>query len=192
MVPRSIRRGLKRAWPLTLLLIIAACGGDDKVEVSEITPQMPEQITESYHTRQTRAGVPVWELWGDQAESYPGEDTMLLYGVRMHFYEQGERVAVLTAQSAEVDQVTEFTTARGNVIVVNSDGDQLESEVLHWDPEQRLIHAPIEEFVKFTRDDQILTGYGMDADPELTNVEIQRQFEGDLPGNKASEGQEGR
>jgi len=173
-------------------LLVGACGDAGDVETPAADTGYPEQETESYHTRQTRAGIAVWELWGDRAESYPGEDTMLLHGVRMHFYEEGERAAVLTAQSAEVDQKTEFTTARGDVVVVNKDGDQLESEVLNWDPNQKLISAPLEEFVKFTRGDQILTGYGMETDPDLTNVVILRQFEGDLPANQAPADGEGR
>jgi lipopolysaccharide export system protein LptC len=74
--------------------------------------------------------------------------------------------------------------------VVNQDGDQLESEVLHWNPNEQLIHT--EEFVRFTRGDQILTGYGMDTDPDLTNVNIHRQFEGDLPANQEPVDGEGR
>jgi LPS export ABC transporter protein LptC len=184
MVSRSLR--------LILLGVLLTAGCSDSSEVSDpgAGGGFPEQETESYHTRQTRVGVAVWELWGDRAESYPGENTMLLYGVKMHFYEEGERSAVLTAREAEVDQETEFTTARGDVVVVNADGDRLESEVLHWDPSRRLIHT--EEFVRFTRGDQILTGYGMTTDPDLTNLQIHRQFEGDLPANQAPGEGEGR
>jgi len=186
VVPRSLRLAL-----LTLpWLAVAACGENGEIDLPSAGEGYPEQETEAYHTRQTRAGVPVWELWGDRAESYPGEDTMLLHGVRMHFYQDGERAAVLTAQSAEVDQQTEFTTARGDVVVVNKDGDRLESEVLNWDPAQQSIET--EEFVRFTRGDQILTGYGMDTDPELANVRIHRQFQGDLPATSASGEREGR
>lgn len=186
MVPRSLRRiGIG----LTLLAVVA-CGDTDDLDTPAGGEGYPEQETEAYHTRQTRAGIAVWELWGDRAESYPGEDTMLLHGVRMHFYEEGERAAVLTAATAEVDQQTEYTTARGEVVVVNREGDRLESEVLHWDPEQKLIHT--EEFVRFTSGDQILTGYGMDTDPDLTNVRIHRQFEGDLPARQAPDDAEGR
>ena len=188
MVPRSLR-----AVVLGLILLVApGCSDSDEMDSPAVDSAYPEQETESYHTRQTRAGVAVWELWGDRAESYPGEDTMLLHGVRMHFYEGGDRAAVLTAESAEVDQKTEFTTARGDVVVVNRDGDQLESEVLHWDPNEKLISAPLEEFVKFIRGDQILTGYGMETDPDLTNVLILRQFEGDLPATQESSDGEGR
>lgn len=186
MVPRSVRRiGLAVS-----LCGLVACGDTGDVDTPAAGAGYPEQETEAYHTRQTRAGVAVWELWGDRAESYPGDETMQLQGVRMHFYQEGERAAVLTAESAEVDQQTEFTTARGNVVLVNREGDRLESEVLHWDPHKRLIHT--EEFVRFTSGDQILTGYGMDTDPDLTNVHIHRQFEGDLPANQPPPGAEGR
>ena len=170
--------------------LVAGCSENTEVEDPRGTDAYPEQETESYHTRQTRAGIAVWELWGDRAESYPGEDIMLLHGVRMHFYEEGERSAVLTAREAEVDQATEFTTAKGDVVVINADGDRLESEILHWDPAKREINT--EEFVRFTRGDQVFTGYGMTTDPDLTNVQIHRQFEGDLPANQQSEQAEGR
>lgn len=186
MVPRSLRRGAVAL----ILLGIVACGDAGEMDTPAANEAYPEQETEAYHTRQTRAGVAVWELWGDRAESYAGDQTMLLQGVRMHFYEEGEQSAVLTAESAEVDQQTEYTTARGNVVVVNREGDRLESEVLHWDPEKRLIHT--EEFVRFTSGDQILTGYGMDTDPDLTNVRIHRQFEGDLPAHQTPPDGEGR
>jgi LPS export ABC transporter protein LptC len=186
VVPRSIRRIAGALIPVA----VVACGDAADLDQSAAGTGYPEQETEAYHTQQTRAGVAVWELWGDRAESYPGEETMLLQGVRMHFYEDGERAAVLTAETAEVDQRTEFTTARGNVVVVNREGDRLESEVLHWNPETRLIHT--EEFVRFTSGDQILTGYGMDTDPDLTNVRIHRQFEGDLPAHQAPPDPEGR
>jgi LPS export ABC transporter protein LptC len=171
-------------------LLLAGCGETGELDDPAAGHGYPEQETESYHTRQTRAGVAVWELWGDRAETYPGENTMLLHGVRMHFYEEGERSAVLTAREAEVDQATEFTTARGDVVVINADGDQLESEILHWDPSRREIHT--EEFVRFTRGDQVFTGYGMTTDPDLTNVLIHRQFEGDLPATQTSDEGEGR
>ncbi len=186
MVPRSLRLVLLSLFWLSA----AACDDGGDIELPSAGEGYPEQETEAYHTRQTRAGVPVWELWGDRAESYPGEDTMLLHGVRMHFYQDGEQAAVLTAESAVVDQQTEFTTARGDVVVINKDGDRLESEVLNWDPARRSIET--EEFVEFTRGDQILTGYGMDTDPELTNVRIHRQFQGDLPATGVSDQGEGR
>ena len=186
MVPRSLRLAiLSLVW-----LLASACGDSGEMDLPSAGDGYPEQETEAYHTQQTHVGVPVWELWGDRAESYPGDDTMLLHGVRMHFYQDGERAAVLTAETAEVDQQTEFTTARGDVVVINKDVDRLESEVLNWDPSQQLIHT--EEFVKFTRGDQILTGYGMDTDPDLANVQIHRQFEGDLPANRTSDEGEGR
>jgi len=184
VVPRTLRMVLLCA------ALVAGCSDAPEVEDPAASGAYPEQETESYHTRQTRAGIAVWELWGDRAESYPGEEMMLLHGVRMHFYEEGERTAVLTAREAEVDQATEYTTARGEVVVVNAEGDQLESEVLHWDPATQEINT--EEFVRFTRGDQLFTGYGMTTDPDLTNVQIHRQFEGDLPANQTSNEGEGR
>ena len=175
MAPRTHRRGLSAAWPWLVLLVLTACG---RQEPDPVPPEgggdFPAQRTFDYSTRHSRDAVPVWELFGDIAEQYEGSDDLILTGVRMVFYRDGALDAVLTSRSGEIDQVTEATTARGNV--VTEDGRRLESEVLHWDPEREMIHT--EEFVRFTEGDQVLTGYGLETDPDLANVLIKRQVRG--------------
>jgi len=48
----------------------------------------------------------------------------------------------------------------------------LETESLVWVNQLNEIHS--ENFVTFTRGRDVLTGYGLRGDPELRNVEIQR------------------
>ena len=177
MAPRTTRRILS---PLLLALLLAGAVGCGRQEPDPVPPEaerdFPSQRTYDYSTRQSRDAVPVWELYGDVAEKYEGSDVLSLIGVRMVFYRDGVQDAVLTSRSGEIDENTEVTVARGNVVVVTEDGRRLESEVLHWDPERELIHT--EEFVRFTEGDQVLTGYGLETDPDLTNVTIMREVQG--------------
>lgn len=179
MVPRSMWGGVLPVLALTALL--GACE-----RAAETTggskADFPEQQTEDYHTLHSKSGVPVWELWGRAAERFPSDSTTRLRGVRMVFYREGAKEAELTSDEGEVDQKSEQTTARGNVVVVSEAGRRLESEVLHWDPERQLIHT--EAFVRFTEGDQILTGYGMRTDPDLTDLVIDRQVSGEMPQEK--------
>ncbi len=160
------------------LLLLLGCG-DAEPGQPVVESQNPEQTTYEYHTTQTKMGIPEWELWGEQAVRYAGNAQRDLVGVRMVFYSQGERKAVLTSETGQIDEETQVTVARGNVVVVSEDGRRLESEVLYWDPERQLIHT--EAFVKFTEGGRILTGYGMETDPDLTNLVILRQVRGEIP-----------
>jgi LPS export ABC transporter protein LptC len=147
---------------------------------------MPEQMTYDYRTTQTRGGVLEWELWGTTAERYPGRSVMKLTGVRMVFYKGGEKDAELTAETGEVDDKTKNTVARGNVVVTNEEGAVLRSEVLHWDNARELIHT--DKFVRFEDGDQVLTGYGLETDPNLTNLVILDDFAGEIPAEEGGDG----
>ncbi len=194
LVPRSIRR---RTLTAVLACVTAALATASSTGCERTQPEtpawvesLPEQQTRSYHTQQSRAGVVEWELWGETAERFPDRSELELHGVRMIFYRDGEQDAVLTSERGTVDEHTHRTTARGNVVVVSANGRRLESEILHWDPQRRRIHT--DAFVRFTDGDQIVTGYGMETDPDLADLVIERQVEGELPaesgGSEASGG----
>ena len=160
------------------VLLFVACG-DAEPGRPAVENDGPEQTTYEYHTTQTKLGVREWELWGEQAVRYSGSSQRDLNGVRMFFYSAGERSAVLTSDTGQIDEETQVTVARGNVVVIIEDGRRLESEVLYWDPERRLIHT--DAFVKFTEGDRILTGYGLETDPDLSDLVILRQVESEIP-----------
>ena len=185
--PRWISRTW--AWLLagtTVLVLSGGCGdAEPGLQVGE--REGPEQVTYDYHTTQSKGGTPVWELWGESALRYAGETRRELEGVRMVFYRDGVKDAVLTSETGEIDETTQATVARGNVVVVSEDGRTLESEELYWDPERELIHTEV--FVRFTDGDQVLTGYGMETDPDLTDLVILNQVKGEIyPESEAEEG----
>ncbi len=187
---RSWSTTLRTALVIGLVAVgLTAC----EQETPDLPPGLedyPAQQTNDYLTRHTKGGVPVWELRGDVAERFPDRPIMYLTGVHMVFYRDGERDGVLTAQTAEMDQRTEATVTRGDVVVLTEEGRRLESEILLWDPQRSLIHT--DAFVRFTDGDQVLTGYGLETDPDLTNVVIMKQVEGGFPDDPAAPQGEGR
>jgi LPS export ABC transporter protein LptC len=160
------------------LALVAGCNQQEPQSTPPPAGQ-PTQVTEGYHTTQTRDGVMQWELWGNTAERFPGQQALHLNAVRMVFYRAGIADATLTSSSAEVDEQTKNMTARGNVRVINTREQLLESEVLHWDDARQRIHT--DEFVKFTDGDQVLTGYGLETDPDLTDLTLRERVEGNVP-----------
>lgn len=134
------------------------------------------QVTSDYHTVQTEAGQLQWELWGETATRYSQDPLLHLDGVRMRFYEDGVLEAELNSQAGEVDESTYNTTAFGRVHVVTVHGKEIRSEVLHWNSAEKIIHS--EAFVEFTEGDQVLSGYGLRTDPNLSDLTLRERVEG--------------
>jgi LPS export ABC transporter protein LptC len=173
-------------WVLAALALSLAGCGDAEPGRAVVENEGPEQTTYEYHTTQTKLGVPEWELWGEQAVRYSGSAERDLTGVKMVFYKAGERDAVLTSETGKIDEETQATVAEGNVVVISEDGRKLESEVLHWDPKRQLIYTGVETFVKISEGDRILTGYGLETDPDLTDLVILKQVESEVPADESA------
>ena len=60
--------------------------------------------------------------------------------------------------------------AKGNVIVVNEKGDQLNTEHLIWNAITKKIYT--EEFVKITTKDEVIWGDGLEANEDFSEYEI--------------------
>lgn len=168
---------------LVAALLLVACSGPESMPSAQPPDLSPTQTTYDYHTTQTRGGQLQWELWGESAVRFPDDPLLYLSGVRMRFYEEGRVSAELTSQAGEVDETTYDTTATGNVVVTTEDQKTLKSEVLHWNNAEEIIHS--EAFVEFTEGDQVLTGYGLRTDPELTDLTLREQVEGTAPQEEA-------
>jgi len=166
------------ALALGLLLSLAACDRSNP-ETPPALGEVPLQTIYGYHTVETHMGQVRWELFGDRAERYAGEEDLRLFGVRMLFYEDGSLSATLTSQRGKVDEDTHNMTAEGDVLIVSEDGRTLSSEILHWDNERRIIHTEL--FFRATEDGQVLTGVGLETDPKMTDLVIKEQVEGELP-----------
>lgn len=60
--------------------------------------------------------------------------------------------------------------AKGNVIVVNEKGEQLNTEHLIWNPATQKIYT--DEFVKITTKDEVIWGDGLEANEDFSEYEI--------------------
>ncbi|MFQ5868406.1 MAG: LPS export ABC transporter periplasmic protein LptC, partial [Candidatus Zixiibacteriota bacterium] len=90
----------------------------------------------------------------------------------------GEHSSVLTSRSGIIREKSKELWVSGEVVVISDEGVKLETETLRWDPNiDRII---TDDFVKVTREKDILTGYGLEADQELKNIKIKREVKGVL------------
>jgi LPS export ABC transporter protein LptC len=92
-------------------------------------------------------------------------------GINVVFY-KGNRIVQnkLTANYAIKYEQKRLMEAKGNVVVVNEKGDQLNTEHLFWDEVTQLIYS--KEFVKITTADEIIYGTGFEANQNFSKYKI--------------------
>jgi LPS export ABC transporter protein LptC len=167
----------KQASILVFLSAIAAaalsCGQDERPQRSLGTTEMADQEFTDFTTMESDSGRVKWVLEAPVARVYNLKKLLVTDDPRITFYgEDGEVTSVLTADKGEYNQVTHDLTALGNVVVTTTEGYTLETETLVWLRELGEIHS--EDFVKVTRGNDVVTGYGFQGYPELRNVDIKR------------------
>jgi LPS export ABC transporter protein LptC len=101
------------------------------------------------------------------------QETYLGGGVRVEFFSRatGERISILTADSAVIDDKTKDMTARGNVVVVSeSPARTVRTTLMMWDNTRQRLRSS--EFVSITSPEEILQGIGFESDQHLEHYTI--------------------
>ncbi len=165
----------------TALLVLCAalaaaavsCDQGERPQRTLGTTEMADQEFTDFTTIESDSGRVKWILEAPVARYYNTRKLLVTDDPRITFYdENGEVSSVLTADKGEYNQETHDLTALGNVVVTSAEGYTLETESLVMIRELGEIHS--EDFVKVTRGDDVLTGYGFEGYPELKNVDIKR------------------
>ncbi len=92
-------------------------------------------------------------------------------GVEVTFYDSADVVgSKLTANYAIDKQTENIMEAKNDVVIVNSEGEQLNTEHLIWDRKTRKIYSDV--FVKITTDDEIIMGDGFESNETFTKYTI--------------------
>ena len=60
--------------------------------------------------------------------------------------------------------------AKNNVVIVNAEGEQLNTEHLIWDRKKRIIYSNV--FVKITTEDEIIMGEGFESNEQFSKYKI--------------------
>lgn len=175
-------KGIGSAGSIRIVIVVClaalyiSCGEIDNSEQSIGTRDIPDQEFADFSTYESDSGVVQWILEAPVARIYNARKLLVTIQPRITFFnEQGETTSVLTADKGEYQQVSHDLTALGNVVVTSRQGYMLETESLVWVNEMEEIHT--EDFVRFIKENDILTGYGFRSDPELQNVTIHRDVE---------------
>jgi LPS export ABC transporter protein LptC len=160
-----------------LLAAGLACGREEVAPRRPLTTQAgaperaPDQIIENGTHVVTREGVKRAVLQARQIEFYNAEAKVEADTMEMTFFDaRGLEESRLTARYGEIDQRTEDVMARGDVMVVASDGTRISGEELRYDSAADRITSDLP--VTIVREGNRIQGDGVEADPALTSIRI--------------------
>jgi LPS export ABC transporter protein LptC len=123
----------------------------------------------------TDAGVKRAEVRGDTAYLYEESTRSDLRKVKTDFFKvTGEKDATLTSLTGTYSSRLGTMEARGQVVVITTDGRRLETPHLRYDPARNEISSD-SAFV-LTQTDRRLEGIGFISDPDLNNIKVLRNM----------------
>lgn len=182
----------KIAVVFCLPLILFSCK-DSKTELDkmmtkqEIIPSEEGQVVEILYTD---SGLVTMRLIAPVLNHYtanvPEPYTEMPKGIIIEFFnKEGEVKTTMRALYAIRFEKSKRLEARNKVVVVNVDGEILNTEKLNWDESTKKIYT--DAFVTITTKKDVMRGTGMEANQDFTGYEI-RNFSGStsVPGEDST------
>ena len=180
--------------PALLGVVLVGCGDGGGspagavVDTAFASGNPPDQRIYDARITDTRDGRVRWVLESERLDRYAGKDVAQLYRVTMRFFRADTLFSTLTSRRGKANLKTKELHAWGDVVVVTRDGRRLETSELTYDNERGLIYNDV--YDRFTRGDDVLTGWGMEASPDLSYFELKREVAAEVAPADSSGGED--
>ncbi len=182
---------------LTSLLILAALvAGCSNQNASKDSPpatvdsaSLPDSEVSGATIYLYNRGELTTEIRADRILKFEAADSTMGYQLDIDFLDSaGQVMSNLVSDSGVIRETSTHLQAYGHVVVDTHDSLKLETDFLTWNPEINKIQT--DAFVKFTKDGNIFTGWGMEANRDLSRLRILNQISSnEIDLDKLSEGQ---
>lgn len=164
--------------PLFFIVLVLFSCKDNKAELDQMMmkqtafPSEEGKVVEILYTDsglvQMRVTAPVMNHY---TNNVPEAYTEMPRGIIVEFFnDSGVVKTTMKANYAIRYEKSKRTEARKNVVVVNVNGEILNTEKLNWDEAHKKIYT--DAFVKITTKKDVLKGTGMEANQDFTEYEI--------------------
>lgn len=157
---------------MVLVLILAlGCAEQDKLPTSGRNQNDPYRVTEDFEATETDSGRRVWLLQAREARTYENPARTLMDSLTVFFYEDdGSLRSTLWSDSGRVQEDQGILIAQGNVRLVSTEGDTLNTEFLRYQRAQDEVSGPGP--VRLAQAGRVLTGTGFRSTPDLSDYEV--------------------
>jgi len=162
-----------------LTVALLACGSDDEVGEGTVQSDLPDEIITGFVTEESDSGYTQWRLSAPIARRFNQKKVFLMDSPTIQFFdENGQLKTTLVAQNGEYSQESHDMFVYGDVVGTSLDGDVLETDTLRYlNVEDKIVS---DSFVRLTRGNNVMTGYGLEADNRLSAVDIKRNVKATL------------
>ncbi|MCX6836090.1 MAG: LPS export ABC transporter periplasmic protein LptC [candidate division Zixibacteria bacterium] len=127
------------------------------------------------------------EIRADMIRRFEAKDSTMGYKLDIDFLDSlGKISSNLVSDSGVIREKTGRLDVFSKVVVVTQDSARLDTEYLRWNPERDKIES--DAYVKFTRGDNVVTGWGMEADSDLGRLKILSQVSGTVTESEVATG----
>jgi LPS export ABC transporter protein LptC len=167
-----------KRYAVVLLVLVAsgACGprGQDPVAGEEHLAMEADQVMFQVRHYMTSGGVRRALVEADTAYLYEATSLVDLRTVHVIVYDdQGQERGTLTSRTGRLNTRTEAMTAQGNAVLITRAGNRrIESEELHFDPQQDRIWSDLPTTMH--EDGNVIRGEGFTSDAQMQNVRVIR------------------
>lgn len=176
MAPRHHKLRIVLLWG-TMLFFSLSCENEvKKVQELARNERIPMEIQKDFELIYSDSTYSRMELRAPLAKSYPQLE------IPQREFPEGLEVIFLDSKGQEDSRLRadyaiqlinkDLWEARGDVVVVNKLGEQLNTEKLFWDNRKEIIYS--DEFVKMTTESEVIMGEGFRADQNFTEYEIDK------------------
>ena len=164
---------------LVLVLLAGFNCSKDESNAPALAGDVPDQIMENSTIIFSEEGVKSATIFAQYVAVYEKLDLKKAKKLHVDFYAQdGSQTSVLLADSGVIREGKQKVEALGNVVVTTQQGVKLTTESLRWDPQTAKIVT--DDFVTITKGQDVITGYGLEADQELKHFVIQKKVKGEI------------
>ncbi|HEX9917269.1 MAG TPA: LPS export ABC transporter periplasmic protein LptC [candidate division Zixibacteria bacterium] len=171
---------------LVFSLTFFFCCSQEEEKKSPTLADVPDQVVEKTQMVFTVDGVRSTVIGADYVVKYERKDLTLAKKVHVDFFDkEGKHTSIMDADSGIIKEKRQELEALGNVVVISDNGVKLETESLRWDPRKQKVIT--DDFVKVTKEGDVIYGYGLEADQKLENFQIKKRVKGTI--KKVPEGE---
>jgi len=154
---------------------LSGCSGGKKLSASGTKGELPDGEVEDFSITETDSGRTQWTLFAKHAATYQARDLVTARTLRIDFFdEKGQKSSELVAREGELYQRTRDMIARGNVVLLTTEGWRMSTEEMHFLNSHRKITS--DKLVRVEKEGTVLEGVGFESDPNLEHFEFQHQI----------------
>lgn len=165
----------KALWTLFGVLALLSCVNErsevDKVTQEDKVPVESTYDSEIYYSENADMKI---RAFAPEMHRYIGDEASyneMPKGVEVFFYDSLNQESSSLKSNYAIDRQSAYIMeAKYDVVVINEDGDMLNTEHLIWDRKAQKIYSDV--FVKITTEDEIIMGEGFESNETFTKYKI--------------------